>query len=306
MTVRKAIPEARDRLQSRMLVWVAVPVLCYLTVWMTRYILVAGSRGRTYFFSAFTLSLFFALAAWRVGAATPLAAAFGGLICLQITVLSGWLEGGSPFHSGLAPLILLFALTFEATRLGREKKEAAGLAEDRTGRNSAQIIANLGIAAASSAFYYYSNMGRLPHSWQGPFILAVFEVPMLAALAEATADTVSSEIGQTFGGRPFLFPTFRRVQPGTDGAISVVGTLGGILSAVLVVASGAPALGMDFDGCAVALGAAILGLSFDTLLGATPERKGWINNDLVNFLSTAFAVVACILIMDYFHYWTFA
>ena len=31
-TVRKAIPEARDRLQSRALVWVGVPMLCYLNV----------------------------------------------------------------------------------------------------------------------------------------------------------------------------------------------------------------------------------------------------------------------------------
>jgi uncharacterized membrane protein len=34
---------------------------------------------------------------------------------------------------------------------------------------------------------------------------------------------------------------------------------------------------------------AIFGLLFDSLLGATFERKGWLNNDSVNFLSTASA-----------------
>jgi uncharacterized membrane protein len=33
----------------------------------------------------------------------------------------------------------------------------------------------------------------------------------------------------------------------------------------------------------------IFGLFFDSLLGATLEGRGWLNNDAVNFLSTASA-----------------
>ena len=40
---------------------------------------------------------------------------------------------------------------------------------------------------------------------------------------------------------------------------------------------------------AVSWGAGVFGLFFDSLLGATLERRGWINNDAVNFLSTASA-----------------
>ena len=35
--------------------------------------------------------------------------------------------------------------------------------------------------------------------------------------------------------------------------------------------------------------AACAGLVFDSVLGATVERKGWLGNDLVNFASTVFA-----------------
>jgi len=35
--------------------------------------------------------------------------------------------------------------------------------------------------------------------------------------------------------------------------------------------------------------AACAGLIFDSLLGATVERRGWLGNDLVNFSSTVFA-----------------
>jgi uncharacterized membrane protein len=36
---------------------------------------------------------------------------------------------------------------------------------------------------------------------------------------------------------------------------------------------------------------AVFGLFFDSLLGATLERHNWLNNDAVNFLSTASAAL---------------
>ena len=125
--------------------------------------------------------------------------------------------------------------------------------------------------------------------------VALISIPMLAALAEATADTVSSEIGQAFGGQPILLTSLRRVPPGTDGAITLYGTLVGILAAAIIAATGAPALGMSPAECLVAFTAGVAGLFFDSLLGATIERKGWIGNDLVNFTSTAFAAVVALL-----------
>jgi uncharacterized membrane protein len=40
---------------------------------------------------------------------------------------------------------------------------------------------------------------------------------------------------------------------------------------------------------AVSCAGGVFGLFFDSLLGATLERRGWLNNDAVNFLSTASA-----------------
>ncbi len=50
----------------------------------------------------------------------------------------------------------------------------------------------------------------------------------LAAMVEATADTVSSEIGQAFGGRPVMLLTLQQVDPGADGAVTLLGSLAGI------------------------------------------------------------------------------
>ena len=58
---------------------------------------------------------------------------------------------------------------------------------------------------------------------------------VIAALAEATADTLASELGEVLGGPPFMITTLRRVAPGTDGAISLAGTVAGTCAAVVVV-----------------------------------------------------------------------
>jgi uncharacterized protein (TIGR00297 family) len=109
----------------------------------------------------------------------------------------------------------------------------------------------------------------------------------LAALAEAAADTVSSELGQVFGGRPRMITTLRQVEPGRDGALSLAGTLAGVVAAAIVAAAGTLAFGGSRAMFAVSCAAAIFGLLFDSLLGATLEDRGWLNNDAVNFLSTA-------------------
>jgi uncharacterized protein (TIGR00297 family) len=84
-------------------------------------------------------------------------------------------------------------------------------------------------------------------------------------------------------------PTFKRVPPGTDGAISAVGTLAGIASAAAIAVTAIPTLGLSGPSALVASISATAGLFFDSLLGATAERRGWIGNDIVNFASTAFA-----------------
>jgi uncharacterized protein (TIGR00297 family) len=109
---------------------------------------------------------------------------------------------------------------------------------------------------------------------------------LVAAFATATFDTVSSELGQLWGRRHFLVTTFRRVPAGTDGAISMEGTLAGLAGA-LVVAGAAWAVGsIDPAGVAVVALAAFVGATFESYLGATVESSLRLDNELVNFLNT--------------------
>lgn len=241
------------------------------------------------------LSLIFGLVAWKLRTATPWAAASGAVIAANLMLSTAVAAPFRPWQTALTPVFAVFLLSFVATRLGRERKERLGIAERRGGRTAAQVAANLGFAALIACpmvQIWLSNSGFFLHNG---IAMAPLFAPVIAALAEAAADTVSSEVGQVFGGTPRLITTLREVEPGVDGAISPIGTLAGIAAACITALAGAVALhrillfGSHWEIFWLAAAGGIFGLFFDSLLGATLERRGWLNNDAVNFLSTASA-----------------
>jgi uncharacterized protein (TIGR00297 family) len=242
------------------------------------------------------LSLLLALVAFKLHSATLGAAAAGAAITASL-MYSTAIVPYLPWRTAIVPVLAVLALTSVATRLGRGKKERLGVAEKAQGRSAAQVAANLGVAALVSCEVAQSWL--IDRHWfplVGPAAGLLF-APMLAALAEAAADTVSSEIGQVLGGRPRMITTLRRVDRGTDGAVSVAGTLAGVVAAGVVAAAGALVLPGGAMLIAISWAGGVFGLFFDSLLGATIEQRDWLNNDLVNFLSTASAAAFAIAAM---------
>ena len=139
---RKAVPQTRDRLQSKVLVWVVGALLVCMSADAVRGARTFVVRFPVFVLEVFVLSAAFALVVRKLRAATPGGAVFGGMICLLVTFWTG-IQTTSVARSGLTPLVLLFLLTFLATRGGRKRKTVAGLAEGRRGRNAGQVIANL-------------------------------------------------------------------------------------------------------------------------------------------------------------------
>ncbi len=223
------------------------------------------------------ISAIFALLGRVVRGVTTGGAVVGAMICFALL----WAGGFAAF----AALFTVFLLTWASTRVAYTRKQSFGTAEARSGRNAFQVLANLGVSAGCAVVY-----ARFPNPW-------VF-AGMAAALAEAAADTVSSEIGQALGGTPRLVTTWRPVVQGANGAITWIGTLAGGLAAMVVAMvfylSGALGRG-SFVGIAFA---AVAGMTADSLMGATVEGHGWIGNNTVNFLSTLVAAIIAFIIVS--------
>ena len=180
-----------------------------------------------------------------------------------------------------------------------EKRNRAGSRETRTGRRASQVIANLGIAhlypTRRCVVIFWLTQNQKTEECDFVWILPT---AILAALAEATADTVSSEIGQAIGGNPFLLTTLRqsptrnrrRHQPLRHSSPESRRRNRRRHRRMVAWVYHAAAMRLAFA-------AAVLGLFFDSLLGATLERRGWIGNDLVNFTSTAFAAALCLIVL---------
>jgi len=228
---------------------------------------------------AFVIGTAFAALVWILRAATPAAALTGGLFTITLYL---WTPG---WRTLLWPLLALFLLTFAATRFGRRRKESLGVAEGKRGRTASQVVANLGAAAIAGIPI------SAHHVWLGLYPGRVALIAAIAVLGEATADTLSSELGEVLGGEPYMLTTFRRVPAGTDGAISLNGTLAGAAGAAIIIAIAAVTLRLSSTESALAFVAAFVGLFIDSLLGATLERRGWLNNDAVNALSTLAAAL---------------
>ncbi len=216
---------------------------------------------------ALALTTAFALAAWGMRAVSASGALAGLFVTFVISISAGL--------GAFLAVFTVFLLTFIATRLGISRKMQTGVAEHPHGRRASQIFANLGAATMCAAplIIWPSQRGLL--------------LGVVAALAEAAADTVSSEVGQAFARRPVLITNFQLVPPGTDGGVSGLGTLAGFAGAVIVimVCLWSNLIYGHWFGLIVL--SAMVGMLLDSFLGATLERSGKIGNDTVNFVSSS-------------------
>ena len=228
----------------------------------------ASSPGRMAVAAAVTVG--FAALARGLRGVNRSGALAGGIACFVLYASAG--------PAAFAALATLFLLAWVSTRLGFRRKQALGVAEQREGRSGWQVLANLGVAAGGSILF--SATGN--RAWL---------VAAIAALAEAATDTVASEIGQTRGGTALLITTWKRVPSGTDGGVTFLGTVAGVLAGLAVASISALTGLLAPNQLWSAAAAGFAGMLVDSLLGATFQRRGWLNNEAVNFFGTLVAAL---------------
>ncbi len=170
-------------------------------------------------------------------------------------------------------------------------------------RNHTQVLANSLVAAAAAVLYFATAK-------------PVFAIAFAASLAEAFADTAASGIG-IISGKAFDILRMKKCTPGLSGGVSVLGLVASLSAAAIVSLI---SLGFEFvrvNDLVIIISAGFFGALFDSLLGSwlqikykctvcgavvereehcgqlTEKHSGikFINNDVVNFLSTVFAAL---------------
>lgn len=251
--------------------------------------------------------------------------ASGAVAALMI----GFLTFYASFAFGML-LIAFFLTSSRATKVdSRRKAEIEADHKEGGHRNWVQVLCNSVLATAAALDHRFGVPGgpaaALPYPLGAHGARATFcAAAVLGHYACCNGDTWASELGVLAAGSPRLITTWRRVPPGTNGGVSLWGTLaslaGGLVIGVtawLVSAADAPggaALGPAAHvliGCAAGIG----GSAVDSLLGATVQFSGVresdrrqvarpgpgvkhvsgynvIGNHAVNFFSTAVAAAA--------------
>lgn len=120
-------------------------------------------------------------------------------------------------------------------------------------------------------------------------------IAFFGAMSAALSDTLSSEVGLLSKNQPFLITSFKKVSAGTDGAVTVMGWLGGLTGAVMIAAIYYLLTANTFAFIAITIAGFFGGIA-DSIVGATLERKRKINNTMVNFIAGCTgAVIAFVL-----------
>lgn len=227
------------------------------------------------------------------------AAVVVGTIC----VAAGW---------SWAALLVVFFVTSSALSLLRgttRRRRTESVVPKGGARDALQVLANGGLFALAALLSLL-----LPWAGWMPF--------GAGALAAATADTWSTEIGTLSTTQPRLLTSWRPVAAGTSGAVTPLG-LAAAIAGALLIAIAARLLHWPLEAAVAAVAGGVAGALIDSLLGAlwqakrrcprcdvgteravhlcgtTTERAGgisWLDNDGVNFLSGAAGAVVALLV----------
>ena len=222
--------------------------------------------------SAMTANGVVAAIGYFAGTVTAGGALCGAAIGIVVLGTTGW--------TGWGLLLATFALAVIASRLGWARKAALGVAEPRAGRRgAANALANTGVATVAGllAAATYATEPAL--------------VAFVAALAAGGSDTVASEIGKAWGRRTFLVTTFGEAAPGTSGAVSVEGTAAGLAAAFALAGMGVVLHLVPGSALIAIVAGATAGSFVESVLGASFERDGILDNDVLNLINTAVAAL---------------
>ncbi len=194
-----------------------------------------------------------------------------------------WATGGLTAYT---VVMFYFLLGSAVTRLGMKRKEEAGIAEKRSGQRGPENVWGSALIASFCA------LGTL---WASPELQPLLWLGYTASFSTKLSDTTASEVGKAYGQHTFLLTTLKAVPAGTEGAVSLEGTLAGIVASVVMALLGYGVGLITPLGIFWCIVAAFIATTIESLIGATLQPKfTWLTNELVNVINTLIGALVAI------------
>ncbi|KAL1563786.1 Protein vte6, chloroplastic [Salvia divinorum] len=202
-----------------------------------------------------------------------------------------WRAFGS---SGFLLVATYYVVGTAATKLKLAQKEAHGVAEKRRGRRGPSSV--IGSSAAGCVCALLSIYG-----FGGGAFARLWELGFVASFCTKLNDTVSSEIGKAYGKRTYLVTTFRTVPRGTEGAISIEGTVAGLCASIFLASVGFLMAEINVTECIICVIASQIANVGESVIGASlQEKEGfkWLNNDVANIINISLGSSLAVLMQQ--------
>ncbi len=200
----------------------------------------------------------------------------GGVIALLI-----YFSIGIP---GLIYFLVFFIVGSQASKWKYQQKVELGVAqENKAKRKWVHAFSNAGPAALLALLTFIGFSNELAH------------IAIACTFATALSDTLSSELGNILGKQFYNILTFETDKRGEDGVISAEGSIAGGVGSLLIALLYL-IFTFDWMGFMIVFFMGIGSNLIDSVLGATLQRQHYLNNHLVNLLSTFLAGVGGILL----------
>lgn len=213
--------------------------------------------------------------------------------------IHAWILGvilwGTLGWRGYAVMMFYFLVGSAVTRIGMAKKEAAGIAEKRSGARGPENVWGSALTGTVCALAAY--VLSFSESAELQTFIPLLLLGYVASLSTKLSDTSASEVGKAYGKHTFLITTLKPVPPGTEGAVSLEGTLAGIVASVAIALIGWAVTLIDPLGVLLCVVAAFIATNLESVIGATLQSKfDWLTNEVVNILNTLIGAIAAILL----------
>ncbi|KAJ6844134.1 protein VTE6, chloroplastic isoform X2 [Iris pallida] len=196
--------------------------------------------------------------------------------------------------TGFLLVATYFVLGTAVTKVKIIQKEALGVAEKRRGRRGPGSVIGSSAAGCVCALLSIYGIG-------GSALAGFWQLGFVASFCTKLSDTVSSEIGKAYGQTTYLVTTFKVVPRGTEGAVSLEGTIAGLLASILLASVGYLMGEIDVPQAVICVLASQIANFGESLIGAAIQDKEgfhWLNNDVVNVINVSIGSILAILMQQ--------